>query len=131
MSTKSGRYCCLSDSQWGYLLLCEVALGDMEKLSRPKSMSLSSLPNGKKSVMCLGKYKPDPATSHRKINPLKEDMSQGTDKYEVRVPIGRAVLRNSLNDIRPTTLEYNEFIIYDPDQVVIRYIVKVKSNRRN
>lgn len=73
-----------------------------------------TLPQGKNSVMGFGKYRPDPVTSSSTI------IENG-----VRVPIGRAVERVN---IRPTSLIYDEFIIYDVNQVLITHVVKVKFN---
>lgn len=115
MATKSAQYCQVSryDSQnEGYLLLCEVALGDMWILSTATPVK-PPLPEGKNSVMGFGQYHPDPNTSHK------------TADFGVRVPIGKPTKRTN---IQPTSLVYNEYIIYDANQVNIRYIVKVKFN---
>lgn len=95
------------------MILCEVALGDMKVLSNAQSMSRSTLPSGKSCVMGLGKYQPDPSGNK---------FLDG-----VRVPIGRPRLRDNLDSSRGLpVLDYDEFIIYDVNQVHIRYLVKVK-----
>lgn len=91
------------------MLVCEVALGQMAILSSSDS-NLTAPPNDKKSVMGFGKYRPD-----KKENKYLRD---GT-----RIPIGKPLLRDGIN---ATSLDYNEFIIYDEAQVNIRYVVRAK-----
>ncbi|KAF3787313.1 putative poly ADP-ribose polymerase 3 [Nymphaea thermarum] len=98
----------------GFLVLAVVALGD-------KIVEISSIPGDTKSlkeqkvgVKGLGKKKPDEA-GHFKWN------------SDVLVPCGRLI--PSGKDDSP--LEYNEYAVYDPKQVSIRYLVGVKYEEMN
>uniref|UniRef100_A0A915HV21 Poly [ADP-ribose] polymerase n=1 Tax=Romanomermis culicivorax TaxID=13658 RepID=A0A915HV21_ROMCU len=62
MVSKSANYCCTtSRKNTGYLLLCEVALGDMHELTVADPHLPKNLPHGKHSVKGCGKTMPDPA----------------------------------------------------------------------
>jgi hypothetical protein len=60
MSSKSANYCATSiDNPTGILLLCEVALGDMNEKEHADYYA-SNLPPGKSSTKGMGKIVPDP-----------------------------------------------------------------------
>lgn len=108
--SKSANYCFASRRQpFGFLLLCEVALGDTcDKIDA--DYNGNNLPKGKSSTRGLGKEVPDP--NHTLI------MSCGT-----KVPLGKAI---AVQDKGNYTLMYNEYVIYDVSQIQPRYLVKVK-----
>ncbi|XP_031500285.1 protein ADP-ribosyltransferase PARP3 [Nymphaea colorata] len=98
----------------GFLVLAVVALGD-------KIIEISSIPGDTKSlkeqkvgVKGLGKKKPDEA-GHFKWN------------NDVLVPCGRLIPSGK----KDSPLEYNEYAVYDPKQVSIRYLVGVKYEEMN
>lgn len=113
MSSKSANYCFTSrESSTGILLLCEVALGEMnEKLHA--DYYAGNLPPGKHSTKGIGRFAPSPA------NAVKLDDG-------VTVPMGPG---------GPTatscTLLYNEFIVYDVAQIRVRYLLRTKFNYKN
>eukprot|EP00742_Colponemidia_sp_Colp-10_P000975 GILJ01001057.1.p1 GENE.GILJ01001057.1~~GILJ01001057.1.p1 ORF type:complete len:855 (-),score=177.28 GILJ01001057.1:120-2531(-) len=111
MVSKSANYCFTNPSNnTGLLLLCEVALGDMnEKLQA--DYNASDLPRGKHSTKGLGKTFPNP------------DEFKTLDNGTV-VPCGSSVTK----DIPGSSLMYNEFIVYDTKQIKIRYMVRTKFN---
>ncbi|VVC30258.1 BRCT domain,Poly(ADP-ribose) polymerase, regulatory domain,WGR domain,PADR1 domain,Poly(ADP-ribose) [Cinara cedri] len=110
MVSKSANYCMASHSNnTGLLLLCEVALGNMDK--HKQSIYIEKLPPGKHSCMGIGRTMPDPTESL-----LIES--------KLEVPLGKPVPSNVDN----TALLYNEFIVYDISQVKLRYLVKVEFN---
>ncbi|KAG1705099.1 Poly [ADP-ribose] polymerase 2 [Nymphon striatum] len=112
MSSKSANYCYTSKkNDIGFLLLSEVALGNQEKLINATDADFK-LPSGKHSVMGLGQYAPDPATFSK--------LSDGTD-----VPTGVETETNISNP-NGYTLRYNEYIVYNSNQVKMRYLLKVK-----
>lgn len=110
--SKSANYCFTNQRQpVGFLLLCEVALGDTcDKIDA--DYKGDNLPKGKSSVKGLGKEVPDP--NHNLI------MSCGTT-----VPLGKTI---TVQDGENYTLMYNEYVLYDVDQIRPRYLVKVKFN---
>ncbi|KRZ17849.1 Poly [ADP-ribose] polymerase 1 [Trichinella zimbabwensis] len=108
MVSKSANYCnATTEDPYGLLLLCEVALGDMHELTEPEF--LTKLPRGKHSVKGLGMNVPNPAEV--------EIIDDG-----VVVPLGKAVQSN----IRESSLQYNEYVIYNVKQMNIKYLVKMK-----
>lgn len=104
--SKSANYCMTtSTNNVGLLLLCEVALGTMYE--RMQADFITKLPSGYHSVKGVGRSAPDPNESskiediHVPLGPLKETSVVGS-------------------------LLYNEFIVYDPAQVRIRYLIQTE-----
>lgn len=94
--SKSAGYCCVGrDSPVGCMLLCEVALGDMNELY-DADYNANQLPEGKLSTKGVGLTTPD--TQH----------FQTLDNGCV-VPCGQPV-RVQANTARTPTLQYNEYI---------------------
>lgn len=113
MSSKSANYCFASRlKDIGLLLLSEVALGQCNELleANPEAEGLLQ---GKHSTKGLGKMAPNPA-SFVTLN--------GST-----VPLGPAHDTGILNP-DGYTLNYNEFIVYNSNQVRMRYLLKVKFN---
>ncbi|XP_036151965.1 poly [ADP-ribose] polymerase 2 isoform X1 [Myotis myotis] len=113
MSSKSANYCFASRlKNIGLLLLSEVALGQCNELleANPEAEGLLE---GKHSTKGLGKMAPNPASS--------VTLNGST------VPLGPAHDTGILNP-DGYTLNYNEFIVYNPNQVRMRYLLKVQFN---
>ncbi|XP_058913391.1 poly [ADP-ribose] polymerase 2 isoform X1 [Kogia breviceps] len=113
MSSKSANYCFatrLKDT--GLLLLSEVALGQCNELlgANPEAEGLLQ---GKHSTKGLGKMAPSPMCA--------VTLNGST------VPLGPASDTGILNP-EGYTLNYNEFIVYNPNQVHMRYLLKVRFN---
>lgn len=114
MSSKSANYCFANRSNnTGLLLLCEVALGDSNDLLAA-DYEADQLPSGKQSVRGLGKIAPDPSDNFT--------MSDGTI-----VPMGKAI-NTGVTNPKGYTLNYNEYIVYNTNQIKMKYLVKVKFN---
>ncbi|KAL3315024.1 Poly [ADP-ribose] polymerase 2 [Cichlidogyrus casuarinus] len=121
--SKSANYVCATrDNDVGLLVLCEVALGELDE----RKHSCCKLPNeiakGKDSVIGLGSMIPDKATWSK--------LDDGTV-----VPCGKIVKRDAPTDASNASsgmyapgysLLYNEYIVYDVAQVKMRYLVKTK-----
>uniref|UniRef100_I1QKK2 Poly [ADP-ribose] polymerase n=1 Tax=Oryza glaberrima TaxID=4538 RepID=I1QKK2_ORYGL len=106
MFSKSANYCCASEAcKSGVLLLCEVALGEMNELLYG-DFGADNLPNGKLSTKGVGQTEPNIAES--KI----------TDDGMV-IPLGKP---------EKGSLMYNEYIVYNVDQIRMRYILNVNFN---
>lgn len=104
MQSKSAQYCYSSISDnVGILLLCEVALGNMNEKFYADYNS-ASLPAGKHSTLGVGKTAP----------------SSSITKEGVIIPNGKAGPTNTSQG----TLYYNEFIVYDIAQIKIKYLLK-------
>ncbi|XP_006835618.1 PREDICTED: poly [ADP-ribose] polymerase 2 [Chrysochloris asiatica] len=115
MSSKSANYCFASHlKDTGLLLLSEVALGQCNELleANPEAEGLLQ---GKHSTKGLGKMAPSPSCFIT--------LNGST------VPLGPADDTGVLNP-EGYTLNYNEFIVYNPNQVRMRYLLKVQFNFR-
>ncbi|XP_019121431.2 poly [ADP-ribose] polymerase 2 [Larimichthys crocea] len=113
MSSKSANYCFASqNSQVGLLLLCEVALGDSNELL-DADYEANNLPPGKHSTKGLGQTGPDPENS--------------VTLDGVTVPMGPGK-KTGVGKHNSYSLLYNEFIVYNPAQVRMRYLLRIKFN---
>uniref|UniRef100_A0A0E0JI87 Poly [ADP-ribose] polymerase n=1 Tax=Oryza punctata TaxID=4537 RepID=A0A0E0JI87_ORYPU len=111
MFSKSANYCYASEAcKSGVLLLCEVALGEMNELLNG-DYGANNLPNGKLSTKGVGQTAPNIAES--KI----------TDDGMV-IPLGKP----DKEPLRRGSLLYNEYIVYNVDQIRMRYILNVNFN---
>lgn len=111
MSSKAGQLCYshLSDGL-GFILLCEVALGTPHKLNHA-DFNASNLPPGSHSTMGCGGYGPDPRKAE-----------QSTDGYTI--PMGPCMK----TEVKGSSLQFNEYIVYNANQVRMRYLLKCKFN---
>ncbi|GLU07369.1 hypothetical protein SLE2022_243300 [Rubroshorea leprosula] len=110
MFSKSANYCYANHlSTAGVLLLCEVALGDMAELLQAKS-DADKLPDGKLSTKGVGATEPDPSEA--------KTLDDG-----VIVPLGKPKEQQCQG-----TLLYNEYIVYNVEQIRMRYLVQVNFN---
>ena len=107
MSSKSAGYLGLNygGQNIGILFLCEVALGNMYELTQANYVT--TLPSGKHSTRGMGRTTPD-TSDHITVD-------------GVTVPIGKPITDNTFN----TSLQYDEFIVYDTSQIRMRYAVLV------
>ena len=95
----------------GLLLLCEVALGEMNELTQA-DYNADKLPAGKHSTKGLGKTAPNPAEAI-------------TLPDGVVVPLGKPVTADYAGK-RQLSLMYNEYIVYHVEQLRIRYLLQVE-----
>jgi len=108
MSSKSANYCYPNrEKTTGLMLLAEVALGDMYQLTQAQYMDQP--PQGFQSTMGCGQTAPDPQQT--------EITGDG-----VKVPLGWPVATG----IKNTALLYNEFIVYNTQQIKLKYLLRVK-----
>eukprot|EP00397_Hematodinium_sp_SG-2012_P002683 GEMP01002691.1.p1 GENE.GEMP01002691.1~~GEMP01002691.1.p1 ORF type:complete len:761 (+),score=170.30 GEMP01002691.1:194-2476(+) len=100
--SKSANYCSTSrEHNRGLLLLCEVALGEMnEKIHA--DYHANNLPSGKLSTKGLGR-----------IAPMSD-----VNKDGLTIPLGKI----GETKVPNATLWYNEFIVYDTDQIRPAYL---------
>jgi poly [ADP-ribose] polymerase len=86
---------------------------DRHELTAAKDVK--KLPKNKHSVKGCGMTEPDPNEMHVMPNGVK-------------VPLGKAV---PANGVKKKSLLYNEYVVYDTNQVNIKYLLKVKFNKRS
>ncbi|XP_061339223.1 poly [ADP-ribose] polymerase 2-like [Gastrolobium bilobum] len=111
MFSKSANYCYATRTATdGVLFLCEVALGDMSELLTSK-YDADRLPEGKLSTKGLGVTAPD----FSKPQELEDRLI---------VPLGKPKKKLGLKG----DLLYNEYIVYNVEQIRMRYIVHVNFN---
>ncbi|CAI2357989.1 unnamed protein product [Caenorhabditis sp. 36 PRJEB53466] len=113
MFSKSVFYCRASQQDEAYLLLCDVALGKEVRLMASARMSAATLPEGTASVKGLGRESPDPAGNF-----------SHPDGY--MIPKGQRIINFEGKRGTDYHLLYNEFIVYNVDQVLLKYLVRVK-----
>ncbi|XP_042574578.1 poly [ADP-ribose] polymerase 2 isoform X1 [Cyprinus carpio] len=113
MSSKSANYCFASQkNNQGLLLLSEVALGNSNELL-DADYNADQLPSGKHSTRGLGQTAPDPN------NYVALD--------GVTVPMGPSV-KTGVGQKGGYTLLYNEYIVYNPAQIKMKYLLRVQFN---
>jgi len=111
MVSVSGQYCHSSNEhQTGLMLLCDVALGRTFQIAHGKFIGKEDLDGaGFHSVKCCGTKGPDPGydtqTSEGLIVSLGREASTG-------VPVSELI--------------HNEIVVYDPAQVRMKYLLKMK-----
>ncbi|OVA12704.1 SAP domain [Macleaya cordata] len=112
MFSKSANYCYSSNaSRAGVLLLCEVvALGEMAELLTA-NYNADQLPEGKLSTKGVGSTAPDTSEF--------QSLEDG-----VVVPLGKPKEQPGPK----ASLLYNEYIVYNVDQIRMRYLIQVNFN---
>jgi poly [ADP-ribose] polymerase len=108
VTSKSMQYIVPDERNTGYLFLCEVALGN--SLTLVNATNITTLDPQYQSVHGIGSYTPD------KDQHILD--SNGTI-----YPVGDLVKK------RDAYLYYDEYIIYDPRQIKIRYIVEIHCEK--
>uniref|UniRef100_A0A1I8J8A5 Poly [ADP-ribose] polymerase n=1 Tax=Macrostomum lignano TaxID=282301 RepID=A0A1I8J8A5_9PLAT len=110
VSSKSANYLYATRSKpTGVLALCEVALGTSRELNKA-DYEAAKLPAGFNSVKGIGELTPNPSSA--------EQLADGC-----KVPIGKLVASNL-----STVLNYNEYVVYNVNQLRLRYLVQVRFN---
>lgn len=107
MISKSANYCYQLKNNVGFLLLCEVALGNMQE--HKTSFPVVKLPNNYNSLKGIGNTFLDSSKSIHFQN-------------KFNVPLGKPITDQSIN----SRLLHNEYVVYDESQVNIKYLVQVK-----
>ena len=112
-SSKSANYCySTSTKNVGILSLSEVSLGNCNELKQA-DYSADKLPNGKMSTKGVGRSQPD-----------KSEWITLEDGCIV--PCGKLKCTVDKKDFGLYSLLYNEYIVYNVDQIKLRYLVKVQ-----
>lgn len=107
MVSKSANYCCTSkSSSTGLVLLCEVALGEMEEYTN--AHYVTKLQKNKHSCKGVGKTMPDPSEKVIQADGLE-------------IPLGKSLTDDKLK----SSLLYNEYIVYDVAQVKCQYLLRL------
>ncbi|KAJ3083976.1 hypothetical protein HK102_000808 [Quaeritorhiza haematococci] len=119
MITKSANYCFTNPSKpTGLLLLSDVALGEM--YLRRAAEYVEKLPSGKLSTKGCGGTGPKEFIDNPLLPDIKVPMGPPTRQ---EIPSEATPQRRGKND---TDLLYNEYIVYDVNQVNVRYLVRAR-----
>jgi len=115
MFQKSFAYCRMIDystPKTGFVLLCQVALGEMNEVKKAKYMEKP--PKGFHSTKAIGQRGPDSSQSIV--------LSNG-----VRIPLGEVIDYPVAEEDKDfyCRLQHNEYIVYDAEQVQMRYLIQV------
>jgi hypothetical protein len=109
MAGKSAPYCCpyLSNNTI-LLIICETALGNPRELQRP-DYNAANLPKGSNSTFAVGRQRPTPS---------------GSIMFEknIEIPVGK------VENFSSGGMGHNEYIVYNTNQVRMRYLVRCKLN---
>lgn len=110
ISSKSANYCHTTKSNnIGLMLMCEVALGNMLKICK-RNPIIKNIPNEKyQSVAVIGSNWP------KDWKPIDG----------VIAPYGNIQRQENVN------LHHNEYVVYDPAQVRIKYLFKLKFHYKH
>ncbi|CAK63275.1 unnamed protein product (macronuclear) [Paramecium tetraurelia] len=110
--SKSAGYCVANiDHPYGYVLLCEVALGNTYQIYKAKDHVRP--PQNYHSIHAVGRNHADPKT-REKINNLDFESGKVIPNEELKI-----------HNIE-SSLIYNEYVVYDVAQVQIHYLIKLK-----
>ena len=112
MSSKSANYCYPKNGDTGVLILAEVALGEMNLKFKADSRG-ARLPEGKHSIHGIGDIGPNPL----EFTKIDED---------VLVPCGSSIEQEETKNIKNNDLYFNEYVVYNTDQIRLRYLVEVE-----
>lgn len=112
LGSKSSKYCNASNEYaMGLLLLSEVALGEVYEIEKAEYME--EAPKGKDSTKGVGMYK------------YSTEYEQWEDG--VIVPCGGLDLESGIpSKVEKDYLKYNEYIVYNTDQVKLQFLLKVR-----
>lgn len=107
--SKSAQYCLIETYKYGVIFLYTVSLGNI--LYKVAAQNITDIPNEEhQSVQGLGTMVPSSEETYL------HDPS-------VVIPIGKLVRRP---DGKPLILLHNEYIVYDPKQILLEYIIYIK-----
>ncbi|EYC34492.1 hypothetical protein Y032_0001g440 [Ancylostoma ceylanicum] len=114
MVSKSANYCRVGQGEDGLMLLCDVALGKVKPEVNAAMHSLDTI-KGYNSVQGLGSMEPDPNKLVKEVDGYAIHMGKPVDAHKDK----------------NCGLYYNEFIVYDVDQIRMRYLVRVRFKENN
>ena len=115
MSIKS-YFRCKFQNGIGLMMLCEVALGDIEERNRGDYNLPYTMKNEKNSIKVIG------------INVPYEGDNIIFDS-DIILPLGDPVKLD--NKEKKTFFAYNEYVVYDVNQIKMKYLVMVKLDNNN
>jgi len=112
----AGHYVRTSQDGTGIMFLAEAALGRQFQISKETSAvhALCAAPHGYDSVKAVGKSCPDPSG----------DVTLQLDGLPCKFATGRP---QQVKEYAASSFSQNEFLVYNQDQVRLRYLVRAPS----
>ena len=95
----------------GLMLLCEVELGNVEERFKADIKLPQSMEKGKNSIKVAGMNYPDENGNY-------------SDEEGIIIPTGKILVNQDSN--RKSYFDFNEYIVYNINQIKIKYITKVQ-----
>ena len=95
----------------GLMLLCEVELGNIEERLKADIKLPQTLEKGKNSVKVIGNKFPDESANY-------------IDENGVIIPTGKII--ENQDESKKTYFDFNEYIVYNLEQIKVKYITKVQ-----
>lgn len=123
--SKAANYCFVTDTRQrtGLVVLCEVTVGESMELTEADYDADTKLGSQYQSTKGVGRWYPDPSGAVK--------LKDGTE-----VPCGKLMSsevsdgsRMSRRIATQTGLLYNEYIVYNPEQVKMKYLVELDFSR--
>lgn len=125
VADKSAKYCHAHETNGiGLMVLCEVALGKEFECYE----ILKKLPDGFNSIFAVGKRRFPEEYSGSELKILEKIKTTQIDG--VNIPKGMPVMMKIEEGNEPI-VDCNEFVVYNENQVKIRYLVKLKIEPKN
>ena len=122
---KSANYCRSDGSNDIFVMACDVSLGNTFETSH--DMYMEKPQPGSQSTRALSEIIPDPSLSVELADQSDSPTPvQSGDKYidKVLIPLGTPIKTNLSQ--RPSC-DVGEYIVYDPDQVEIRFLLRLTT----
>ena len=135
--SKSAQYCYGSIGQRGLMVLCEVSLGNPREAAHADyeaSKKIGTKPNDFHSTKGVGRYRPNEQqftkTKDGVIVPMGELVDTQASQSSEPVSQSRGSRSSRLATVAAATgangsLLYNEYIVYDMNQVEMKYLVEI------
>lgn len=128
VADKSAKYCYAHETDGiGLMVLCEVALGKEFEYYKCFGECLKP-PNGFNSIFAVGKFRFPENSRDPKLKLLQKIETTQIDG--VNIPKGKPEMMNFEKGNEPI-VDCNEFVVYNENQVEVRYLVKLKIGPKN
>jgi len=131
MYEKSANYMRSDGSPFQFMLLCEVALGEQFVITdEDNDETVDKLPTDKNSLKAQGAQGPDHSKNIILPNgvqvPISPVIQYADEQSDVTLVKNFGNFRGVRRAYR-SSIEHNEYIVFDESQVRIRYLIQIKA----
>jgi poly [ADP-ribose] polymerase 2/3/4 len=127
--SKCAQYCFNTAGQRGLVVLCEVELGKSLELFQADYDASKKLGKAFQSVKGVGNWFPDPSGHIVGQDGVIVPVGKLVEKSDETPKPAKNGRRSNRLVTPPSGLLYNEYIVYNPDQVRMKYIVELEFGR--